>query len=92
MTKMEREMIEVAVAGLEQALDDPDNDLFAHAEATRAVLKQALALPTVDTFDFGVRAERQRVLQVLAGVPRAALDDGRDLVVRTDAVRKVEHP
>ncbi len=36
-----------------------------------------------------VQLERERVLKILTAVPRAALDDGRDLVVRTDAIRKV---
>lgn len=35
--------------------------------------------------------ERARVLAIIRDTPRAALDDGRDLVVRTDITRKVQH-
>lgn len=43
-------------------------------------------------FEAGVLAERERVLRILAEAPRASLNDGRGLIVRTDAIRKVESP
>lgn len=38
-----------------------------------------------------VQRERERVLAIVRDAPRAALNDGRDLVVRTDIIRKVQH-
>ncbi len=34
---------------------------------------------------------RQAVLDIINSAPRANLQDGRDLVVRTDIIRKVQH-
>lgn len=42
-------------------------------------------------FMAGVLAERDRVLKIINNTPQADLQDGRDLVVRTDIIRKVEY-
>lgn len=44
-----------------------------------------------DIIHLAVANERDRVLSIVLEAPRAALADGRDLVVRTDIIRKVQH-
>lgn len=91
MRQLEREAVEAATTMLSDALNDPDNDLFAAAEQAVQVLRDTLATPDTSFLtEAGRQEERTRVLDVLRGLPRAG-DDGRDLVVRTDALRKVQH-
>lgn len=53
--------------------------------------KQSHQVTRQRLIELGVQTERRRVLEIINEIPRASLHDGRDLVVRTDIIRKVQH-
>lgn len=75
------------------------NGLRTMTEREQAIAAGDRDLPLYDRIDrssrhykTGVEEERERILAVAKAAPRASREDGRDLVVRTDIIRKIENP